>query len=286
MKKLAGLIAVIVAAGIANAALLVEETWDYGIGSDSSTWTGGTGFKSTAWDPTTSGTEIAAGLTFGSMAVSGGSAHIQATAGSTFSASNLERQMSITTVDSGDLWVSYLVKFDTARSTITQDEALEVRPEGPTNIRNGIDENSSTMELRYGSTEQSATETAIKVGGETFLFVFKYPDMGAASGGDALGWGLTASEYDSIVGGGLTEAELDATAGVKVSSDFTTETLVGNATMQFTAIGRNSSTPSFYVDEYRVGTALEDVVAVPEPATLGLFVISSGVVMMVRRCLR
>ena len=273
MKKIILVMIWAVSVCLSQAVLLVEETWDYGIGSASSTWTGGVGYVSTAWDPTTSGAVIADGLTFGTMTVSGGSAHILATAGSSTSYINLQRQLSITTVDTNDLWIAYLVKFDTANSSITQDEGLEVRPEGPTNIRTGIDENSSAFEMRYGSDwETSTSDTAIKVDGETFLLVFKYPDMGAVSGADGLGWALTASQYDSIASGGLTEVELNATASLLITNSFSSDSLVGNATMQFTAIGRNNSTPSFYVDEYRVGTSLDDVVAEAVPAAGELLV--------------
>ena len=228
----------IVCAAYVQGALLIEETWNYGIGSSSSTWTGGTGFNTGGWSVGTSGATITSGLTFGSMAVNGGAVHLQgAVATGTPSYNNLTRQLGITTVSSGDLWISYLVKFDTVNSSVPNDEGLDVRPEGPTGIRTGINENTSAMTLRYGSdTTVSGSDTAIKVDGETFLFVFKYPDLGAVSGGDALGWGLTASEYDSIVSDGLTEAELNAVARVQLSNSFATETLVGNATMQFSAI--------------------------------------------------
>jgi len=50
--------------------------------------------------------------------------------------------------------------------------------------------------------------------------------------------------------------------------------------------GAGSSNKSIgYVDEVRFGTTLGDVTAIPEPATLGLFTLSSAALLLARRCL-
>ena len=273
----------IVVAGAAQATLLVEETFNYGIGSASSTWNGGAGFSSAAWSPNATGATLDNGLTLGSMQVAGGSAHLQYTAGSSFSGSTLQRSLNTSSVTSGDLWMAYLFQFDTARSSIPNDEFLEVRP-GAGDIRTKIDENSSAIGVRYGSAWSSSVDPAVK-DGTTLLFVAKFSDLGAATGDSARGWALDASEYNSMMaGGGLSEANLNTYAGIQVTKAFSAnETMAGNVTMQFAPGGRNNSTPSFYVDELRLGTTLDDVVAVPEPATLGLVVFSAAFVTLIRR---
>ncbi|MEA2069101.1 MAG: PEP-CTERM sorting domain-containing protein [Verrucomicrobiota bacterium] len=270
-------------AGSASAALLVEETFDYGVGSASSTWNGGTGFSSTAWSPGTTGTTLDNGLTLGNMQVAGGSAHIQFTAGGSFSAGTMGRSLNTSSVSSGDLWMAYLLQFDTARSSIPLDEALEVRP-GAGDIRTKIDENSSGIGVNYGGAWSTSVDPAVK-DGTTLLFVSKFSDLGAATGDSSRGWGMTASEYDSMMAnGGVSETNLDTYAGIQITKAFSAnETMAGNVSMQLVPIGRNSSTPSFYVDELRLGTTVNDVVAIPEPATLGLVVLIGGGLAMLRR---
>ena len=271
-------------AGSVGAALLAEEQFDYGIGSASSTWNGGVGFVSNAWSKGSTGTTLDNGLALGNMQVAGGSAHIQFTAGSGFSAGILGRQFNNAGASSGDLWMAYLFQFDIARSTILNDEFLEVRP-GAGDIRTKIDENTSAVGLRYGGDTSTSSADANVKNGTTLLYVVKWPDMGAATGADARGWALSASEYDSMVAnGGVSEANLDTYAGIQLSNSFSAdETMAGNVSMQIVPMGRNNSTPSFYVDELRLGTTVNDVVAIPEPATLGVVVLFGGGLVLLRR---
>lgn len=270
-------------AGSVGAALLAEEQFDYGIGSASSTWNGGTGFSSSAWSPGTTGATLDNGLSLGNMQVTGGSAHIQFTAGGSFSAGTMGRQFNNAGASSGDLWMAYLLQFDTARSSIPLDEALEVRP-GAGSIRTKVDENSSGIGVRYGSAWSTSVDPKVK-DGTTLLFVSKFPDLGASSGSSARGWGMTASEYDSMMAnGGVSEANLDTYAGIQITKAFSANvTMAGNVTMQLVPLGRNSSTPSFYVDELRLGTTVNDVVAIPEPATMGMVVLFGGGLILLRR---
>ncbi|MEA2069100.1 MAG: hypothetical protein U9P12_07870, partial [Verrucomicrobiota bacterium] len=183
------------------------------------------------------------------------------TAGASFSAGTLGRSLSTYSVSFGDLWMAYLFRFDTDRSTIPDDEWLEVRP-GTGDMRMAIDETFSAVELRYGSDYSISTEDSNVKNGTTLLYVAKFPDMGSATGSDAKGWVLAASEYDSMLAnGGVSETNLDTYAGIQLSNSFNADsTMAGNVTMQLIPLGRNSSTPSFYIDELRLGTSL-DVVA-------------------------
>ncbi len=292
MRKLVCVFVFMSMACTGRGSLLVEETWNYGVGSDSSTWTGGVGYVSTQWVvPTTfnAKTTLTNGLTFGSMQVSGGSVHIKATAvGTGLSGVSFERRMNIATVNSGDLWISYLVKYDATNGTNPYHEWIEIRPESTKapGMRTGVAEARAAMTLRSGTdtTIGSITNVSLKTG-ETFLFVYKYAGLGASSGSSALGWGLTSTEYDSIASGGITEAELNAAASLKVDNSFEpTNSLVGTETCQFYMMGRGDGlTPAFYLDEYRVGTSLTDVVAVPEPTTIGMLGAAAGVILIFRR---
>ena len=285
MKKRV-LFAVLISGGLCNAALLVEEAWNYEVGSSTlSEWTGGTGYGANLWTKTADAqATIVSGLTFGSMQVSGGAVRISMQAPAANTGHSISRKMNIDSLTSGDLWVSYLFQFDTAGSTLPNNEAVEIRPQGASNTRNGIHEYSSAVTLRYGTdSTTSATNAAIK-NGTTLLFIVKYPDLGAETGSDARVWGLTAAEYESVISGGITEAKLNAFAGIQATNSFSpNETLSGTQSTQFYMNGRNSSTPSFIIDEYRLGTSLESVVAIPEPATIGLFIVTSGFLMAFRR---
>lgn len=249
--------------GSAGAVLLVEETWDYGVGSAASSWTNGVGFTNAAWDVASTGTTLDEGLSFGAMQVEGGSAHIQFTAGGGFSASTLGRQLDMSSITNGPLWMAYLFRFDTERSTILNDEFLEVRP-GAGNFRSKINEDTMGVGLRYGGDYTISPSHSYIKGGKTLLYVMRWPDLGQTTGGDAKGWVLTDLEYNNMMtsSNGLSEANLDSHALVTVTNSFEADaTLAGNVSMQLVPAGRNSSTPSFYVDELRMGTALDDVVA-------------------------
>ena len=70
-----------------------------------------------------------------------------------------------------------------------------------------------------------------------------------------------------------------------VNSDQTAQTQAGNATLQLVSLSQAASVSSYVLDELRYGTTLPDVVAVPEPATLGLFAGMGVVMFAVRRLL-
>ena len=259
------------AATASHAELLVQESWDYGVGSATTTWNGGTGFETASWSAGTTGASIVGQISFGGMNVSGNTQRINFTAGGGFSSSTLGRSLNLaSSISSGDLWMSYLYQFDTASSTIPADEALQVRP-GAGNIRTGIDEDNSQFYQRYGSDTTNSTTNAIFKDGTKLLLVFKFPDLGSATGADAKGWALTEGNYGSLLTAGITEANLNSFASSTVTNSFSAnETVSGNVTFQIVPIGRNSSTPSFFFDELKLGTALGDVVAVPEPSSAAL----------------
>lgn len=132
------------------------------------------------------------------------------------------------------------------------------------------------MMIRYGSNATVSDANSLIKSGQPLLFVFKYSDLGASSGNTSKGWTLTESAYNFIVSSGITEAELDAKAIVTVTAPFTGGiTFAGTEAMQMVPMGRNNSTPSFIVDEFRMGTNLADVVAL-EPVGEGISSVLNG----------
>ncbi len=260
--------AVILLARGVGAVLLAEETFDYGIGSASSTWNGGSGFVSKSWNKGGTGAILDKGFPFGRMPVTGGAVHIKYSAGLGFSAKTMSRNLDTISVNSGNLWIAYLYRFDTARSIIPEHEFLEVRL-GAGNIRTKIDESLSAIGLRYGKfTSISPVLPSVK-DGTILLYVAKFPDMGSETGADAKAWVLSSNEYDLMIARGeVSEANLDTYAGLQLSTDFCPNGIMsGNVSMQLVPMGRENSTPSFYLDELRLGTAVQDVISVPKPIT-------------------
>lgn len=275
MKQIAIYFGLLISAGVASAQLLVEETWNYNIGSSSTTWTGGVGFASAAWNPNAynpSGATIVNGLSLGSMSVSGGAVHVTMSVGAvTFG--TLRRTMSTAAVTNGDLWVSYLFSYDTSLGTVPSDEALQVR--SSTTLRTGVYENGDKVYLQRSSSATSGEYAGIK-NGETLLYVAKYAGMGASSNSGSKAWLLTATGYDSMMQhGGVLETNLNTYAVTTVvNNDQSVQTQASNALLEILPLGSGvlGATPSFTVDELRYGRTLQDVVA-GRGIHVGLFII-------------
>lgn len=260
-------------AGSAGAVLLVEESFDYGIGSDASTWGGGTGLNSTPWNfksataGTTLHTNLAEGLSFGEMEVEGGALQIKFDAGSSFSAATFRRQMNNAGVNSNDLWMAYLFKFDTDNSTTPDDEWFEFRTAN-LKMRTGMDEALPRMYIYTVSSKSITPEAAEIKDGTTLMYIAKFPDLGySTTTTESKCWVLSASGYGSMMAnGGTSEANLDTYALVQVNrSPHALDRLAGNVTLELVPLGRNSSTTSFFMDELRLGTSAADVVGAPYP---------------------
>lgn len=275
MKQIAIYFGLLISAGVASAQLLVEETWNYNIGSSATTWTGGVGFASAAWNPNAynpSGATIVNGLSLGSMSVSGGAVHVTMSVGAvTFG--TLRRTMSTAAVTNGDLWVSYLFSYDTSLGTVPSDEALQVR--SSTTLRTGVYENGDKVYLQRSSSATSGEYAGIK-NGETLLYVAKYAGMGASSNSGSKAWLLTSTGYDSMMQhGGVLETNLDTYAVTTVvNNDQSVQTQASNALLEILPLGSGvlGATPSFTVDELRYGRTLQDVVA-GRGIHVGLFII-------------
>ncbi len=257
----------------AGAVPLVYEGFDYAVGSDASTWGGGIGLNPTPWNfksasaGTTLETNLVEGLSFGEMEVEGGALHITYNAASSFSAATFRRQMNNAGVNSNDLWMAYLFKFDTANSTTPDDEWFEFRTAN-LKMRTGMDEALPRMYIYTGSSKSITPEAAEIKDGTTLMYVAKFPDLGyTATSTESKCWVLSAVGYASMMAnGGASEANLDSYALVQVNrSPHALDRLAGNVTLELVPLGRNNSTTSFFMDELRLGTTAADVVGAPYP---------------------
>ncbi|MFV0417012.1 MAG: PEP-CTERM sorting domain-containing protein [Chthoniobacterales bacterium] len=264
--------------------ILVEDSFDYTIGSADTTWNGGTGLSGN-WAPNASTTgAIVNGLTLGSMAVSGGALSLSYTnPNSGFGAGAVNRTMTVGSITTGDIYMSYLYKFDTASSPLDE-VALEVRPTAG-GIRSGISENNSSFFTRYGSSLTASSTNSVFKDGTTLLLIFQYPDLGATTSRSAKAWALTASDYNSLIAAGINEANLSTYATATASqANSSAVTFNGGGIFNIVPIARNASTEaSFFIDELKIGTTLADVVAVPEPSTMLLTALAFGAIALKRR---
>lgn len=255
----------------ARSAILVEDDFDYAVGSIQTAWNGGTGFSGTWKVASNTNGAIVSGLTFGSMAVSGNALSVSHTSTiSSLSSGNVFRTMDVGTISSGDIWMSYLYKFDTSSSPLDE-VALEVRPSAG-NIRSGISENNSSFYTRYGSSSTASAANSVFKDGTTLLLIFQYPDLASTSSRTAQGWALTVSGYEALVAAGLSEANLSTYAVATVSqTNSSAVTFNGAGNFEIVPLARaNGTYASFFIDELKIGTSLADVVAVPEPSTMAL----------------
>ena len=264
--------------GSASASLLMTESFDYSLG-DLAGNNGGIGWGGgwTESDPDGTATVID-GLSFSDYGVSGGAARITMTSNNGFKDVVAKRQVGVN-VTSGDLWVSFLY----------------TQPDGPlasvasrtASIRHGLklrmkpkNSGSQGVAVDYGAGAGASGGWNVQ-NGDTFMFITRFADIGQATGGAAKMWVLTTVDYDAIKAGGVTIAELDAHHALAPSAGHSNRTLT---TADFTnLLIADSSNTSFSAvfDELHYGTSLDDVVVVPEPATIAL--LGFGVLTVISR---
>jgi len=273
--------------GAVHASILASDSFDYTIGSADTTWNGGTGFSG-RWDVSSATGlqgEIVTGLTFGTMSVSGNalwSCFSQSASG--LGSSTVFRATNFGAVSSGDVWMSYLYQFDAASSVNLSEVAMQVRLS--TILRSGINEDTSAFTVKYNASAQGTSGTdAVFKDGTTLLMVFAFPDLGAATGTAAKGWALTVSGYESLISLGITEANLDACALITVTSAFDDNTTLASGTqLQVVPLARNAgSVSAFTIDELKIGTAISDVIAIPEPQVAALLLSISALFLVRKR---
>jgi len=248
-----------------SAALLISESFDYPAGNLQGN-TGGTGWAG-SWSATdTDGTATVLGssLTFSDMPVVGGAAELQITNNNSgFVDMAANRLVGVQAPTGEDLWVSFLYRQPGAPLAANTSRAAELR-HGPNlhmriKAKNG---SSQGVALAYDSTFQSNGTKNIQ-DGATYLIVARFGDVDQATGKVALMWVLDAAGYDSIKFSDVTQAGLDTANILSLSDAHANETLGFGQTVQL-VLGDSSGTSfAAQYDELKYGTAVTDVIAVP-----------------------
>ncbi len=279
------------AASTSSAAILLSESFDYAPGALAGN-NGGTGFSS-AWS-----TEVGSAVTGGSSSVVAGSIAFSdyATSGnklvmdmgtvSGFTSITSSRE-SAAAASTGDLFTSFLYQAGSFSSNSSR--TAELRFEDPS-IKFGSAAKGSgtaTAEVRYDGVDGDVAgreRFGNLQNGSAFLIITKYSNLGV-DGASARLWALNATGYDAISDGGITEAELDTAAfAISVDSQSATTSNVLTSGDLFRIGLYSSQTPfSASFDEFRAGTSLADVTAVPEPASAVAVVGLAGLLLGRRR---
>lgn len=280
----------------ANAALLLYEGFNgytSGAGADTITPNGntvglatsGTGSSyangsSPAANPASTLTISSAGLSLGSLIVSGGGLNFTGT--TAVASANITTTTASTTV-----WGSFVVSM-TALSSATASSGFEVRLNtnagslsGNAYFRSNADtrgEISPGVGVSYGGTVGPAGGTlATSV---PYLIISKFDT--SATGGSTL-WALDAAQFDAFVAAGRTEAYLNANATITASAPKpATGTFGWNSATTPAYLEIVSSGASGKVDEIRYGESILDVTPVPEPSA-ALLIAAGSALGLVRR---
>jgi len=282
--------------------LLIEDSFDYTVGSDLN-GNGGIGFSS-AWETTTpSGTTttVTNGLSFENLASSGGAAFVSSTSQYT---SLTGRTINAWGGDSGaEVWGSLLfqsVQAPVYGTTSAQGTTWDIRFKsqgGSTSEYRllpfyGGSDSYNTATTGYDSTFASPSGSIDIYDGSNYLFISRVTGLGQSTGTIDL-WIFDEVGYANALASGLTESALNnnVVANVHLSTGYSgTMYLSSGDYLQlanFTnvaSLGENN-TSSFIVDELRYGNTLLDVTPIPEPNTSPLLsgLVASGLLLAHRR---
>ena len=217
------------------------------------------------------------GLTFGSLATSGGA--LKFTAGTNV----IGADISIGTAFTGTLWSSYLVSLST-RGAVANDGAVIRIGDKPSDSTGGhfnswADSRPSTASTNvssgYGATTLTTTNGNASLAlNTTYIIINKFTRVGqtlsAGSPGVSTLWALTAAQYATFLSAGGTESLLTAgSVTATATNSVTSGTFTFSSTDSFAIVSVNDV--GVY-DELRFGSALADVIpsAIPEPAATSL----------------
>jgi hypothetical protein len=246
----------------------------------------------------TSLSAVSSGLTLGNLVVSGGAAN-----SSSQTAAAIGVAFSNSVSATGTIYSSYLAQINTS-PTSPNDSALYMgigsSPTGTNATRTfksyGVSgSGANTPGIAYGATDIMSPSPALSLN-TTYAIVARYTRVGSTlsvgSPGVATLWVLTADQFNYFSIGGFSDAELDAaTVGSGATNVYNTLTQTvtsGSYTfdntkaLQFSTTAANGAS-SFYMDEIRWGTSLNDVLPIPEPQVVVLLAISAGLLLVSRK---
>lgn len=284
----------------AHATIVLYEGFDYGgtdgslvgKGAAGSGWGGswGTGTFTYTGSPTFGEGYQAAGLTFSSLAVTGGNAFLSSNGDGGINAGRVHTA-SIT----GSLYGSFLFRTASPTSTglysvfeggslgqASGSAQFAIEPDAYASSNGGV---------ITGGDYTYASGTPISAN-ETYLALYKVTNLGGASVSQTASmWLLKASQYNNFISGGIDESELDGAAlgsGATEVLQRATRTVTGSASF---SNGGLLSMQSYYFgaqaqfDELRISdTSLNEALGVvPEPGRAMLLLMGASTLMLRRR---
>lgn len=280
----------------ADAAVVIEESFNYTVGEDINGKNGGTGFNG-AWAFTNGGDTsanapfatgtVVNGLSFGSLVTSGGALQLTNRTSTGANASSANRQVAVN--GPGDsIWSSYLVRM--AQTPPVIGTVLDARyrngsATGTTILRNGAVQNNATNNPGVAISGAGTAAATGLAADTTYLMIANFTGSSTNSYTNATMWVLTETGFANFLAGGGTLAALNANAFATATNSGSAVSIDANSDYFdfFNFAGNVSTQTSVIYDEYRLGTALSDVVPVPEPASLALIGIGGALVLGRRR---
>ncbi|MEM8495535.1 MAG: PEP-CTERM sorting domain-containing protein [Planctomycetota bacterium] len=295
--------------GQSFASPLVTETFDYTAGQNIAGQTGGTGWAAgSSWQTSVEGSPsatVVSGLDFSTLPTSGNALQLDVDNPTAVDARGfVGREFGHSVTGNTELFVSYLVRQ-------TRDEGLpfgngQVTTFGTNFTDAGIEATNSSnlfvqattngsngfggpegVNVSLGKADGLGTADHVFPLDETLMVVLSFDSIGVGNftsglNSEAKIWILSESDYDAVLTAGLSEAALDANNQV-VGIEARGVGTFGTARIDPTDLFRFSgSSTTVIFDELRIGSELDDVVLIPEPASLALIALG-GVCLMSRR---
>lgn len=233
------------------------------------------------------------GLSFGDLAVSGGSIILKSTVGTVAGG----KLLSSATAATGSIYSSYLVRFDnspqydpTPSAAIGTGTAITGATRTLQSFADSSISGSNKTAINYGTSATAATSGQYLAAATTYMVLSRFTNVGSdlsVSSGTATLWVLSLAQFQNFELGGFNDAELDAAAIGSGATDVTSmvsQTLnTGTYNMSGylqVALNSNSSTYGYTVDEIRFGQSLTDViVTVPEPSAIASVVMGGALLL-------
>ncbi|MEM6550570.1 MAG: PEP-CTERM sorting domain-containing protein [Planctomycetota bacterium] len=286
-----------------SADLLFYEGFDYAVSSNLVGQNGGDWDPTRAW--TTGGASngsinaatVVNGLTFSDYAVTGNAAQVVNNHNGTgpYQAFNAARQLptGFTTPSGSDVWVSFLFNQD-ENASFANETGLTFSTSAD-NIQQKLQSRTITLfgddnpdNVAVGPTNGvGASSGAVIAQDTTYLAVSKFTNLNGPTFSSNTGtmWILEAADWDAIKTAAITEAALDANNLAKVEhspNNTFVATLTSDDFLRLNTVTGFGINNRAEFDEIRVGTTLDSVVVIPEPAS-ALLVTLGGLAMLGRR---
>jgi hypothetical protein len=256
------------------ASILAEESFDYGTTAGALDGNGGVGF-STAWDaPGLVGwTYTPAGLTLGSLSVSGGAAAGPTVSGSTVSSAT----RAFNSAPGGTIYGAYLFRVNESplagTASVILGQSFEDSLAGTLSVK-AVASSAGVGSVQIENSTGFLSGSPVVVG-ETILALFKFDTTSKT----ANAWFLNAAQYDNFITSNLDEALLNAAPTGTTATDVLQRGSTSSAAMLGVMSNLNLSVFDFLpttIDEIRLSDAslfeaappVLGSAVIPEPASV------------------